>query len=331
MNRRLVLVVAVTCCLLVRPEARAQETAAAAEESQGLSLDELEELDALLEDDASRPPLTGRELADIAWLVSVLGFALLSFFTKGKRLKYAALVLSVFYLGFYKKSLVSIVNIYSILLGNFPVFRFSIPWYLLIGFTVVSTVLWGRLYCGRLCAFGALTQLLDAAVPGKLRIEPPLWLDRAAKYVKYAVLAGAILYFLSGGNILAYRYVEPFWMFTLSGNALTWCLVALLLVASLFVRNVYCRYLCSVGASLGVLSKLTVFRIKRWEECQTCKICEKACEWGAIRGPEISVSECVRCDDCERIYRDEKRCVHWLLLRQPTTSSTIPIRKRDRV
>jgi NosR/NirI family nitrous oxide reductase transcriptional regulator len=316
MNRRLGLVLIMVGCLLVRPEARAQETAPPAEESQGLSLDELEELDALLEDDAGRTPLTRRELADVAGLVSVLGFALFSFFTKRKRLKYAALVLSVFYLGFYKKSLVSIVNIYSILLGNFPVFRFSIPWYLLVGFAVVSTVLWGRLYCGRLCAFGALTQLLDAVVPSKLRMEPPPRLDAAAKYVKYAVLAGALLYFLSGGNILVYRYIEPFWMFTLSGNAIAWCLLALILGASLFVRNLYCRYLCSVGAALGVISKLTVFRIKRWGECRTCKICEKACEWGAIRGPKVSVSECVRCDDCERISSDEKRCVHWLRLRK---------------
>ena len=43
-------------------------------------------------------------------------------------------------------------------------------------------------------------------------------------------------------------------------------------------------------------------RIKRWSECDSCKICEKTCEWGAIRGPEIVMSECVRCDDCERLY-----------------------------
>ena len=56
--------------------------------------------------------------------------------------------------------------------------------------------------------------------------------------------------------------------------------------------------------SLGVLSNLTVFRIKRWSECNTCKICEKACEWGAIQGPKIIKTECVRCDDCERLYQD---------------------------
>ncbi len=65
-----------------------------------------------------------------------------------------------------------------------------------------------------------------------------------------------------------------------------------------------------------MISNLTVLRIKRWSECKTCKICEKACEWGAIEGPKILVTECVRCDDCERLYRDEKKCPHWLVLKK---------------
>ena len=79
----------------------------------------------------------------------------------------------------------------------------------------------------------------------------------------------------------------------------------MLLVATVFVRNLYCRFLCPVGATLGLMSFLTVFKIKRWSECSTCRICEKACEWGAIDGPKILVTECVRCDDCERLYADE--------------------------
>ncbi len=82
----------------------------------------------------------------------------------------------------------------------------------------------------------------------------------------------------------------------------------------MFVRNLYCRFLCPVGAALGLLSNLTVFRIKRWSECSTCRICEKTCEWGAIRGPKIVMTECVRCDDCERLYADTKKCPHHLII-----------------
>jgi ferredoxin len=57
----------------------------------------------------------------------------------------------------------------------------------------------------------------------------------------------------------------------------------------------------------------TLRPIKRWSECRTCKICERACEWGAIQGPRIVKSECVRCDDCERLYVDQQKCVHWIV------------------
>jgi polyferredoxin len=187
-------------------------------------------------------------------------------------------------------------------------------WYLFAVFTVVTTVLWGRVYCGRVCAFGAMTQLLDKIVPARLRFEVPRRIEQRANYVKYGLLGVTVLYFLATRDISIYRYVEPFWMFSLQARVGMWIGLGVLLTATIFVRNLYCRFLCPVGAFLGLLSNLTVFRIKRWSECNTCKICEKKCEWGAIRGPRIVASECVRCDDCERLYMDKQKCPHWLVL-----------------
>jgi polyferredoxin len=226
-------------------------------------------------------------------------------------------------LGFWKSQLITVVNIFGLISLDLPIFRYSLAWYLLATFTVVSTVLWGRLYCGRMCAFGALTQLMDATLPASWRREPPAWLERRAMYVKYGVLAFAILYFLITRDRLIYRYIEPFWMFGFHGSIVMWTLLGALLVATVFVRNLYCRFLCPVGAALGAISSVTtVFSIKRWKECNTCKICEKACEWGAIVGPKIVKSECVRCDDCERIYADEAKCVHWLILKRKSDFAT---------
>jgi polyferredoxin len=253
---------------------------------------------------------------DLAAVTVIIAFALVSFFRKSRRLKYAALVAAVAYLGFGKSYLISIVNVFGVLEGSLPIFKYNVAWYVFAVFTLVSTILWGRLYCGRICAYGALTQLLDATVPSKLRVEPPRWLEERAAWIKYGILTAAIGYFLSTDDMSVYRYVEPFWMFGLSETAPMWIALAGLLIATLFVRNVYCRFLCPVGAALGVLSNLTVFRIKRWSECNTCKICEKACEWGAIRGPTIVKTECVRCDDCERLYVDQQKCVHWIVLRR---------------
>jgi NosR/NirI family nitrous oxide reductase transcriptional regulator len=255
------------------------------------------------------------QAVDLGVFAGFTVLALISFFRKSTRLKYVTLVACVVLLGFWKSQLITIVNIFGLIGLDLPIFRYSLAWYLLATFTVVSTVLWGRLYCGRMCAFGALTQLMDATLPASWRREPPAWLERRALFIKYGILAAAILYFLITHDRLIYRYIEPFWMFGFHGSVVMWIGLAALLVATVFVRNAYCRFLCPVGAALGVVSQVTtVFRIKRWKECNSCKICEKACEWGAIAGPKIIKSECVRCDDCERLYLDEKKCPHWLIL-----------------
>jgi len=252
---------------------------------------------------------------DIAMVAafSVLAFA--SFFRKSVRLKYITLGAAVLYLGFYKSQLISIVNVFGLMGGTLPIFRYNLAWYLLAAITVVSTVLWGRVYCGRICAFGAFTQLVDSIVPARWQVKIPRAIERRASWIKYGILTGVVVYFIVTRDPLIYPYVEPFWMFGL--NLRTPVLLAMLgtlLLATIFVRNAYCRFLCPLGAFLGIVSSLTVFRIKRWSECNTCRICEKACEWGAIRGPKILMTECVRCDDCERLYADVGKCPHHLIL-----------------
>jgi polyferredoxin len=254
---------------------------------------------------------------DFVLVAAFIALTLVGFFRKSPALHTATLVASVAYFGFYKSALITIVNVYGLLTWNLPLVRDALLFYLFFGFMLVSTVLWGRLYCGRVCAFGALTQLMDKVVPARFRYNVPKALDRRAAYVKFGLLAVVLLVFFYTGNPrLHYRYVEPFWMFSLNASVVEWSGLAVLLLATVFVRNLYCRFLCPLGAFLGLVSNLTVFRIKRWSECKTCKICEKTCEWGAIRGPQIVTTECVRCDDCERLYLDQQKCPHWLILKK---------------
>ena len=261
---------------------------------------------------------------DLGLLAAFMALALVSFFRKSVTLKYVTFVAAIGYMGFAKSRLVSVVDLFAIADLSLPIFKYSIPWYLLSVFVLASTVLWGRLYCGRLCAFGALTQLMDAIVPKALRVEIPAMIEPRATWIKYGLLAGVLGYFIATHDVSIYRYVEPFWMFGLFGTTAMWIGLAVLLAATVFVRNLYCRFLCPVGAALGIISNLTVFRIKRWSECNTCKLCEKTCEWGAIRGPKIIASECVRCDDCERLYMDQKKCPHWLILFKRKGNTAVP-------
>ncbi len=313
MNRRLQRLLAVALLLLacgapsrVWAQAPSEPPAASADDPWGF--DDAEQVE-------TWPDILRPQAADIALTTALIGFALFSFGRRSRPLKYATLICTVAYLGVVKSTMFSVTDIFRIVELNLPVFKYSISWYIFAGFTLVSTVIWGRLYCGRICAFGAFTQLLDAVVPKRLRREPPLWLEQRASYIKYGMLVAVLSYYITTKHTNIYRYVEPFWMFTRSATPVLWAMLATLLLASLVVRNLYCRFLCPVGAMLGIIAKATtVLPIKRWSECSTCRICEKACEWGAIEGPKIIKSECVRCDDCERIYANEKACVHHLLI-----------------
>ena len=277
----------------------------------------LADLDALIEaDDEKAPTFDQRQVFDLVALAAFLALAVFSFLKKSKPLKYAAMIVAVGYMGFMKGNLVSLVHIFGLLELSLPIFKYNVTWYVFMIFVIVSTVFWGRLYCGRICAFGALTQLMDKIVPSRFRIELPRRFDRWGIYVKYVVLFAVIGYYLLTRDIFIYKYVEPFWMFTLKGSAVMWGLLGVLLLTTVFIRNFYCRYLCSVGAALGLISNLTVFGIKRWKQCNTCKLCEKACEWGAIQGPKISMMECVRCDDCEILYDSKTKCPHWLMIKK---------------
>ena len=265
------------------------------------------------------------QLPDIAAFTGLLVLCLISFFKKSDALKIATLVYTLVFLGFLRSQLYSVVNIFGLITMNLPIFSNAIFTYMFWTATLGTTVIWGRLYCGRLCAFGALTQLMDRFVPKKWQLKIPVKVEQNAYYFKYALLVFVIGYYLTTHNILVSRYVEPFWMFgalanfsaftAVPGAWLLWGMLAALLLASIVVRNLYCRFICPVGTFLGIISSITtIFRIKRWSECKSCTICERACEWGAIQGPRIIRSECVRCDDCERIYDDTKKCVHWIVI-----------------
>ena len=79
-----------------------------------------------------------------------------------------------------------------------------------------------------------------------------------------------VAYYALTDHFTIYRYVEPFWMYA-PGSVVLWTMLATLLLATLVVRNLYCRFLCPVGAMLGIISQATtLLRIKRWSECKTC-------------------------------------------------------------
>lgn len=91
---------------------------------------------------------------------------------------------------------------------------------------------------------------------------------------------------------------QPAFSQSLAIAALFFGLIALNLLAHRF----WCRYLCPLGAALGILAKFSLFRPVIGSACTECTRCAITCKPGAIETtPEnfhIVPSECTVCLDC---------------------------------
>jgi polyferredoxin len=68
------------------------------------------------------------------------------------------------------------------------------------------------------------------------------------------------------------------WLFFAAPSRLTVAVIGVLVVGSIFVRDLWCRYLCPYGALLGVLGRLAPLKVTRDEDlCTGCEGCTRAC------------------------------------------------------
>ena len=238
--------------------------------------------------------------APVIRLVLLLGLVLYAFFTKSGRVGGVILGVTLIYLGFFDGGFLSVSHITSGIIVGPGVYLRDMALLFMVGFTVVTTLLFGRVFCGFLCPFGALQDFITRIVPRRLQRSLPQRIHDRAIYVKYGILLLIVGLAAAPAQVSVYQYFEPFGtVFYLSSSPLLWSIAGGFLVASAVVPRFYCRYACPLGAALGVASFLSIFRIRRVEQCAPCKVCEHACPTGAIRGPEIDFKECVRCNICE--------------------------------
>ena len=233
------------------------------------------------------------------------------------------MVFTLVWLGWYANAQLSVVNVLALanaLANEFSWDAFLIdPLVFILWFSLAaSLIFWGRgVFCGWLCPFGALQELLNRAaklcripqwtVPWALHER--LW---PIKYMIFLALFGLSLYSLP----LAERFaeVEPFKTAIILKFQRAWpflAFVAVLLVAGLFVERFYCRYLCPLGAALAIPAKMRVFEwMNRYRECgNPCQRCSAECMVQAIHPDgRISPNECLYCMHCQVLYQHDKKC-----------------------
>ncbi len=252
------------------------------------------------------------DLLEATGAIALFGAALVAYTRDDEWLRYAVLVASLMFIGIYMSRMVSIVDLTGLMWATLPPFFSNLYWYALYGSMLVTSLIWGRVYCGYLCPFGAFTQIINKLSPIKRRI--PFEIHTKLAYVKYLVLAAVAV-----GVLLEQSWitgVEPFQtFFLLRGDWWMWAILIGAVVLSVPFTRFYCDYICPAGAVMSLIGKARVKEIKRWPECERCKICQQTCPQGAIIGPRILVRECMNCRDCEKNYLDSKICPHYIVER----------------
>jgi polyferredoxin len=191
--------------------------------------------------------------------------------------------------------------------------------FLLIAFLLISWLL-RKSFCSWLCPVGTISQYLYKLGHKLFRRSflPPRWLDIPLRSLKY-ILMGLFVYvvaamsvdqiraFLGGpyGVVADVKMLNFFRTLTATGLTIT----ALLVVASVFIKNFWCRYLCPYGGLLGLLAMIGPLRIKRDTVlCIDCGKCTKACP-SALKVDQlvtIASAECTGCMNCVAVCPVEK-------------------------
>ncbi len=207
-------------------------------------------------------------------------------------------------------------------------------------FIIVTVFLWGRgLFCGWLCPFGSLSELIYkiAGALGLARFQfklPKPWHDRL-KWIKYAIFYGLLLVSLGSlGLAEKLAEVEPFkttflvgllnrsWPFTLYAAGL--------LGLSIFIERPFCKYLCPLGAGLAIPSTFRWFGLRRKQECNRCAACAVGCGSQAIdRHGRIDQRECLLCLDCMVLYTDTHACPPLVQERKRRDKAGLPLTPID--
>jgi polyferredoxin len=257
-----------------------------------------------------------------------------------RQVRVAYLLFTLVFIGWVAQGQLTIVTLTSLIeaavAGQGLAFLLADPVTVLLwAFVLVTLVVWGRgSFCGWLCPFGALQELLSLATqqlglkPVRLRRR----LDAGLKWVKYGVLGVLVG---SAGLAAAWTEtaveIEPFKTAISLGFDRAWPFMAWALactVLSVFVFRGYCRYICPLGAALALVGRIRLFAwIPRRKECGTpCQSCRHHCHYEAITpAGNVDYTECFQCLDCVEIYQDDKRCLPLVIDRKQATARRIPI------
>ena len=204
--------------------------------------------------------------------------------------------------------------------------------------TIVLTLLFGRVYCSSICPLGTYQ---DIIIRFSRRNRKRRWYKyKKPQYALHYILLAFVVIAVLFNNMILMNLLEPFSNFGRIVHTLLRPIVIILnnglsfLVSifdstilyaipfqkfSLFVfapvilffalvtylsfkhGRLFCNLLCPAGAILGLLSRISLFKMVINESsCTNCKLCEKVCKAKCIdsAAQKLDFSACIGCFNC---------------------------------
>ncbi|MFH1613506.1 MAG: 4Fe-4S binding protein [Planctomycetota bacterium] len=207
-------------------------------------------------------------------------------------------------------------QIATILSLRIPAIGLSGAFILAVGIPILG-IIFGNIYCGYICPFGAAQELFGFIIPRKYKpalVEEEMRKARFVKYVIFFILMMAFFVSRDRSTLVADPLISFFNLYTFVSsrdffgtyNFLSPILLitAAALIGTVFYSRFWCRYLCPAGAFLSLFNKLVL--LKRYLPAKKFG----NCEFG-LTGKDNS--DCLYCDKCrfEKTIIKEKQKKTW--------------------
>ncbi|MBQ9268240.1 MAG: 4Fe-4S binding protein [Oscillospiraceae bacterium] len=182
---------------------------------------------------------------------------------------------------------------------------------LFFGTTIGFALLLGRFICGFLCPMGLLQDVAHG-IRQKAKVEGVAMTDKMyaaltpVKWMMVFLLLG--LSFLGGNfcNFCPVVAVSPILAGIQTSLYFSGFFMIFVLIGSFFKRRFFCL-ICPLGVLLGLLHRITPFRIKKdCTACTECGACYEACPMGIRQiytereKTDVTDMNCILCGECVR-------------------------------
>jgi Na+-translocating ferredoxin:NAD+ oxidoreductase RnfG subunit len=227
------------------------------------------------------------------YLISAVVFTLIVIYYGGFWSRLAVLFYNLVIGGILLNAQYSSEQITTILSLHIPAIGLTGTFLLIFGIPIL-VMLFGNIYCGYICPFGAAQELLGFIIPKRFKQVVSEDAMKTARFIKYVILFILIMVFFISRNHSTLTADPLISAFNLRFTQHDFRLAVLLIISaamigSVFYTRFWCRYLCPAGAFLSLFNVTLI--LKRYLPAKRFK----NCEFGLTAADKL---DCLHCDKC---------------------------------